>query len=245
MNTFFNILIGLIVLGLIGFVSWMVVSDIRTNGSLQYSQTDSYNKKEAPLNNVVVSPWPPQPVKTSQSSMAQETPQVVPIAQTVTATIKTNKGDIVVNLIGEKAPLTVGNFVYLAQNNFYDGTTFHRVIPNFMIQGGDPLSKDPAQRQYHGTGGPGYKFQDEINDRPIVRGTIAMANAGANTNGSQFFIVTRQAVPELDGKHTNFGEVIQGMDIVDAISNVQRDSKDNPIDPVVIQDVILQAPQGN
>lgn len=165
---------------------------------------------------------------------------ITPVPKTVQATLKTNKGNIVLELDGAAAPLTVGNFVYLAKKDFYDGTTFHRVIPDFMIQGGDPLSKDQTQRAMHGTGDPGYRFKDEFNSRKIVRGSIAMANSGPGTNGSQFFIVVGEAFPHLDGKHTNFGSVTAGMDVVDAIVNVKTDGQDNPVEPVVVQDVIIE-----
>lgn len=166
-------------------------------------------------------------------------PQIPEIRETVRATLVTSKGAIEVELDGEAAPKTVGNFVKLAQEGFYDGTTFHRVIEGFMIQGGDPLSKDPNVRARHGTGGPGYTFADEINDRPLVRGSLAMANAGPNTNGSQFFIVTAESTPWLNGRHTNFGEVVNGMDVVDAIIAVETDANDNPIEPVVVQRVMV------
>jgi cyclophilin family peptidyl-prolyl cis-trans isomerase len=165
---------------------------------------------------------------------------IVPIAEKVNVTLKTNMGDIALELDGTTAPITVGNFVGLAQKAFYDGTTFHRVIPDFMIQGGDPNSKDQTKKYTHGTGGPGYQFADEINSNKIVRGTIAMANAGPNTNGSQFFIVTAPATPYLDGKHTYFGKVISGMDVVDKISLVQRDENDNPLSPVTINQVVVE-----
>jgi len=210
-----------------------------------------------------------------------------PIRTVVQVTIKTNKGDITVALDGSRAPLTVGNFVFLAQENFYDGTAFHRVIPDFMIQGGDPLSKDPAKRDQHGTGGPNYTFPDEINaasygldklklsdavapqqleqltpearemtvqqfyeaqgyhytakvdSLPLKRGMLAMANSGPNTNGSQFFIITASEVPHLLGKHTPFGIVQQGMDVVDAISKAETDERDNPLDPIIVEDVVV------
>jgi cyclophilin family peptidyl-prolyl cis-trans isomerase len=164
---------------------------------------------------------------------------IEPIHETVRATIRTNRGDIEVELYGQEAPITVGNFVKLAGEGFYDGTTFHRVIPDFMIQGGDPLSRNQENRQLHGTGGPGYTFEDEINERLIVRGELAMANSGPNTNGSQFFIVTAEATPHLDGRHTNFGTVIEGMDIVDAIEQVERDARDNPLEPVIIETIVI------
>jgi peptidyl-prolyl cis-trans isomerase B (cyclophilin B) len=135
-------------------------------------------------------------------------------------TMTTNHGDIVLELFDEDAPETVGNFRRLAEKGFYDGLIFHRVIPDFMIQGGDPEGT--------GTGGPGYTFKDEINDHKVVRGALAMANAGPNTNGSQFFIVTTGAAPWLDGKHTVFGEVVEGMDVVDAIGDLPRDGRDRP-----------------
>jgi peptidyl-prolyl cis-trans isomerase B (cyclophilin B) len=137
-----------------------------------------------------------------------------------TMTMTTNHGDIVLDLFDDDAPETVGNFRRLAEDGYYDGLIFHRVIPDFMIQGGCP--------QGTGTGGPGYTFKDEINEHKIVRGALAMANAGPNTNGSQFFIVTTQAAPWLDGKHTVFGEVTDGMDVVDTIAELPRDGRDRP-----------------
>ena len=125
-------------------------------------------------------------------------------------TIKTNLGDIKLELFSKDAPVTVGNFIKLSKSGFYKETKFHRVIKDFMIQGGDPNSKD-SNWSDDGTGGPGYTFKDEINQHKLVKGVIAMANAGPNTNGSQFFIVTAQATPWLDGKHTVFGKVIEGM----------------------------------
>ena len=147
------------------------------------------------------------------------------------ATLHTNAGAIVLELHDEDAPKTVENFAQLAGDGFYDGLVFHRVIPDFMIQGGCPRGD--------GTGDAGYKFEDEINDHAIVRGTLAMANAGPNTNGSQFFIVTADACPWLDGKHTVFGRVASGMDVVDAISAVATDSADRPREEVTIQRVEL------
>src|SRR5881398_2665661 len=132
-----------------------------------------------------------------------------------TAVMHTNHGDITLELFDEDAPKTVANFKELAGNGFYDGVIFHRVIKDFMIQGGDPTGT--------GMGGPGYQFEDEINEHKIVRGALAMANAGPNTNGSQFFIVTTDAAPWLDGLHTVFGRVTSGMDVVNAISQVDTD----------------------
>ncbi len=163
-----------------------------------------------------------------------------PMNGKVAARLKTGMGEILLELDGEKAPITVGNFVKLAESGFYNGTAFHRVIPGFMIQGGDPLSKDPGKRAVHGTGDPGYRFADEINDAKIVRGSVAMANSGPDTNGSQFFIVTAEATPHLDGLHTNFGRVVTGMETVDAISGAERDGNDNPLKPITIESIEIQ-----
>ncbi len=145
--------------------------------------------------------------------------------------MKTSEGDITFELFDEDAPKTVANFRKLAGDGFYDGLIFHRVIPDFMIQGGCP--------QGIGTGGPGYTFEDEINKHKVVRGALAMANAGPNTNGSQFFIVTAEACPWLDGKHTVFGEVTAGMNVVDRISAVPTDARDRPREPVGLATVDL------
>ena len=147
------------------------------------------------------------------------------------ATMQTNHGTIEVELFGGDAPKTVENFVKLSREGFYDGVVFHRVIPDFMIQGGDPTGT--------GSGGPGYQFEDESNDRRIERGALAMANAGPNTNGSQFFIVTADACPWLDGKHTVFGRVTSGMDVVDSISRLDRDARDRPRNDVTIESVAV------
>lgn len=156
------------------------------------------------------------------------------------AVIKTNKGNITVSFFGDDSPITVNNFLNLAKDGFYDGTSFHRVITDFMIQGGDPLSKDQDNRGVHGTGGPDYKFADEFNNHPLVKGSLAMANSGPNTNGSQFFIVTAEATPWLDGRHTNFGQVEAGMNVVEAIQAVARDARDNPFEPIVIESIELK-----
>jgi cyclophilin family peptidyl-prolyl cis-trans isomerase len=145
------------------------------------------------------------------------------------AIIQTNHGPINVELFPDDAPKTVANFVKLVNDGFYEGVVFHRVIPDFMIQGGDPTGT--------GSGGPGYSFEDEFNDHKVERGALAMANAGPNTNGSQFFIVTTDAAPWLDGKHTVFGRVTEGMDVVDKISELPRDSRDKPNDDVVMESV--------
>ena len=147
------------------------------------------------------------------------------------ATMKTSEGDITIELFDEDAPKTVENFTKLAADGFYDGLTFHRIIPDFMIQGGCPRGD--------GTGDPGYKFDDEFNDHKVVRGALAMANAGPNTNGSQFFIVTADACPWLDGKHTVFGQVTEGSEVVEALEAVPTDARDAPVDPVGIVTVTV------
>jgi cyclophilin family peptidyl-prolyl cis-trans isomerase len=146
-----------------------------------------------------------------------------------TATMHTNHGPIEFELFDEDAPKTVENFVKLSGDGYYDGLVFHRVIKDFMVQGGCPHGT--------GTGGPGYEFEDEINDHKIVRGALAMANRGPDTNGSQFFIVTTDAAPWLDGKHTVFGKVTSGQDVADKISMVERDARDMPKTPVVLERV--------
>jgi peptidyl-prolyl cis-trans isomerase B (cyclophilin B) len=148
------------------------------------------------------------------------------------ATLHTNHGAIDVELHDGDAPKTVDNFLKLAQDGYYDGVVFHRVIEDFMIQGGDPTGT--------GSGGPGYTFEDEINEHRIERGALAMANAGPNTNGSQFFIVTADACPWLDGKHTVFGHVTSGMDVVEKISKLPTDASDRPSEPVTIDRVEVQ-----
>ncbi len=148
-----------------------------------------------------------------------------------TAHMNTSHGTIALELFDEDAPKTVDNFRKLASDGFYDGIIFHRVIPDFMIQGGCP--------QGTGTGGPGYTFEDEFNQHKIVRGALAMANAGPNTNGSQFFIVTTEGAPWLDGKHTVFGRVSAGMDAVDAIEASPAGRQDRPLDPPVIESIQL------
>ena len=150
-----------------------------------------------------------------------------------TVKMHTTQGTIGLELFDDDAPNTVENFRKLAREHFYDGIIFHRVISDFMIQGGCPKGT--------GTGGPGYTFEDEINNHKIVRGALAMANAGPNTNGSQFFIVTAQSAPWLDGRHTVFGQVTSGMEAVDAIEALPTDSQDRPLEPAVIESIELDA----
>jgi len=152
--------------------------------------------------------------------------------------MKTNKGEIKLELFLKDAPETVNNFLKLSKEGFYDGVRFHRVIKDFMIQSGDPNSKDDDWSN-DGMGGPGYSFKDEINPNKLVRGILAMANAGPNTNGSQFFIVTAISAPWLDGRHTAFGRVVSGMETVDAIENTATDKSrgDHPIENITIESI--------
>ncbi len=147
------------------------------------------------------------------------------------ATMQTNQGAIEIELFDDAAPKTVENFKKLANDGFYNGVIFHRVIPDFMVQGGDPTGT--------GTGGPGYQFEDEFNDHKVERGALAMANAGPNTNGSQFFIVTAEATPWLDGKHTVFGKVTSGMEVVDTIEQTETDSRDKPVEEMRIESISI------
>lgn len=178
-----------------------------------------------------------QPNNTDKIKMDTQANNATNPVVTNTVVFKTTKGDITIDLYGNDAKKTVENFVKLSRDGFYTGTRFHRVIKDFMIQGGDPLSKDDSKSAEWGTGGPGYKFEDEINSIKLTRGVLAMANAGPNTNGSQFFIVTIPETPWLDGKHTAFGKVVAGMDIVDTIENVETAPNDRPIVPITINSV--------
>ena len=167
--------------------------------------------------------------------MAKSYPSAPPMTidpnKTYVAHIDTTLGPITAELYPKDAPKHVNSFVFLAKDGFYNGVIFHRVIPGFMIQGGDPTGT--------GSGGPGYTFEDEFNPNKVVRGALAMANSGPNTNGSQFFIVTADACPWLDGAHTVFGRVTGGMDVVNEIGTVDTDAQDRPIDEVRIASVRL------
>ncbi|MBI4136355.1 MAG: peptidylprolyl isomerase [Candidatus Vogelbacteria bacterium] len=177
------------------------------------------------------------------SGLDADQPAATAAAGNLTATLQTTYGTIILELFKNKAPKTVQNFITLAGQGFYNGTLFHRVIKDFMIQGGDPLTKQfPKDWLKHGTGGPGYTFADEINDVKVVRGMLAMANAGPNTNGSQFFIVTAPAAPWLDGKHTVFGKILSGYDVVQKIENLATDKNrgDHPLTDVVITKVTIK-----
>ncbi len=168
-------------------------------------------------------------------------PNKTAIESPVFALIETNYGNIEISFLKGKATTTIKNFIDLASNGFYDGTKFHRVIYNFMIQGGDPLTKGSDERVY-GTGGPGYMFKDEINDEKMVRSVVAMANSGPDTNGSQFFIVTGAKTPWLQGKHTVFAKVTKGMEVAIKISLLPvKDTVQNiPVEPVIVKKVTIK-----
>lgn len=215
------------------------------NGATPKVAPDSSSQPTPPLNQsgqgrAQEQQIPPNPNQQKQTSENEEKQvELENLSKTYSrAVIKTNFGDIAVKFFTKDAPLTVNNFMNLAQDGFYNNTKFHRVKEDFMIQGGDPLSKDDDWSD-DGTGGPGYRFKDEINNHKLVRGALAMANSGPDTNGSQFFIVTADKTPWLDGKHTVFGEVTDGMEAVDEIEQVDTNAKDHPTEDVVVKGVDL------
>lgn len=187
-------------------------SDSQVNNSINNQQTESTNK----MLNKTQMPKPSMTIDQSQEYFAN---------------FDTNLGKFKIKLFADITPITVNNFVYLAEAGFYDGLIFHRIIKDFMIQGGCPLGT--------GTGSPGYKFEDESNEMPLVKGSLAMANSGPNTNGSQFFIVTADSTPWLDGMHTNFGEIVEGLEIIEKIGLVQTGANDKPVQSVVINSVSI------
>ncbi len=189
----------------LGVVGYLVFS----NQSSSKPATSDINFSLSPTGIPTLAQESPAP-----SIDTQTTPAEIPTA--TKAVIKTDKGDITIQFYSADAPKTVANFVKLASSGFYEGIKFHRIIDDFMVQGGDPNTKTGPQDTW-GQGGPGYQFEDEFNSHKLIRGSLAMANSGPNTNGSQFFIVTTKETPWLDGKHTNFGEVTTGMDIVDKL----------------------------
>lgn len=221
-------IIALILLIIAGIVIGLSLNDYLANKSI----TESNKKSDVPAGQA----------KVLGVTLTNENTNM-PETNTISATqaiIKTNLGDITVKFYNEDSPKTVANFVKLASAGFYNGIKFHRVIKDFMIQTGDPLTKDDSLKDRWGTGGPGYAFDDEINNHKLVAGSLAMANSGPNTNGSQFFIVTTASTPWLDGKHTNFGEVISGLDIVKLIANTKTGELDRPINEVVINSIELK-----
>jgi peptidylprolyl isomerase len=204
--------------------------------TLEEKAPDTQEVQEQTLQDLV------EPVTEQTSMNATDT-----FAGNTTVVMKTNKGDITIELFTKDMPITAGNFLKLAQDDFYDGIKFHRVIDGFMIQGGDPNSKDDAKRGLWGTGGPGYAIQDEfVPGFSNVRGTLSMANSGPNSGGSQFFINTVDNVnldydkQPLSSKHPVFGRVVSGMEVVDAISKVATGPGDVPVDAVSITDIVVQ-----
>ena len=176
-----------------------------------------------------------------ESSTAPETEEqgTITLKHSTLADIQTSYGVVTIELFSDAAPKTVENFIKLAESGFYNGTKFHRVIKDFMVQGGDPNSKDNDWSD-DGMGGPGYAFEDEFNEHKVVRGALAMANSGPDTNGSQFFIVTADAAPWLDGKHTVFGRVVgEGMAIIDKIESVAKNENDHPLQDVVVESITI------
>jgi cyclophilin family peptidyl-prolyl cis-trans isomerase len=209
-----NIVLGLLVLGLIGWVLVKPTSKPDTSNPVQ-TQTDNYSTTEKE-----------SAMSMSNGKQYQKAESVVKAGKSYTAVIKTSAGDITVEL-SKDTPVTTNNFVFLAQEKFYDGVIFHRVIPGFMIQGGDPTGT--------GMGGPGYKFSDEKFAGEYKRGTIAMANSGANTNGSQFFIM--HADYPLPPNYVIFGKTVEGLDVVDKIASGKTGPNDRPVEPVSITSV--------
>ena len=230
MKTVFAYVVVLLIIG--GVIFWAEKSMNQSETSSDAGNTVPINKQALdniidPGSNVSIQPQAPQDVR--------------PELLEDTVELHTNMGVLTLELYPQDAPKTVTNFINLAKSGFYNGTKFHRVIKDFMIQGGDPNSKD-ADWSNDGQGGPGYQFADEFNAHKLVRGTLAMANAGPNTNGSQFFIVTALSTPWLDGKHTAFGKVIKGMEVVDKIERVETngDQKGNhPLQDMTIQKILL------
>ncbi len=227
----YGVIAGLVVvLAVLAFFLQGNLTGLEMGGETQAST--SQNTTVKPKNNTTT----PKATSTNATT-TMTTPE-----QYSKAVITTNKGVIEITFATD-TPMTVENFVKLASSGFYDGTRFHRVINDFMIQGGDPLSKDITKKNMWGTGGPGYSFKDEVHPETdkMVRGVMAMANAGPNTNGSQFFIVTAQAGASwLVGKHTIFGNVTKGMDVALLIQNVQVDGASRPLQDIVVEKVEIQ-----
>ncbi|MFW0837788.1 MAG: peptidylprolyl isomerase [Candidatus Komeilibacteria bacterium] len=196
-------------------------------GCTNQAPVDNITSTNKPSNDIIMeNPLPPA----QQPNLLDKFSQAI---------IHTNVGDITLEFYQDDSPITVNNWFYLASIGFYDNTKWHRVIPDFMIQGGDPISKTDKTNLY-GTGGPGYRFTDEFNNHKLVKGSLAMANSGANTNGSQFFIVTADSTPWLDGQHTNFGKVIDGLDVAEKISKTARDVNDKPLSDIIINTIELK-----
>ena len=234
------------------FVGLSLVMSGCGTGQTVDPEKEKTNEGKKTQNNTLLSDGVPVPKKTSTKQPTKKSEESLDKVQEKKtdlseleyikkydgAILKTSMGNITLKFYNEDSPVTVNNFLKLADEKFYDDTKFHRVMKGFMIQGGDQNSKDDDWKD-DGIGDPGYKFDDEFNDHKLVQGSIAMANSGPNTNGSQFFIVTSLATPHLDGIHTNFGEVTKGMDVVKKIERVETNGKDHPEEDVVIESVEL------
>ena len=227
-----KVLVGVFLIGAVGLGFWLSLgADMQTSDEARDMAASIMNQYGTS---------PASQAQVAAVSAPDTTQNIISNENIMQATLHTNQGDIVIEFFGNDAPNTVANFIKLAQEGYYNGTKFHRVIKGFMIQGGDPLTKDDSMAARWGTGGPGYQFADEIhvNNRNEI-GTIAMANAGPGTNGSQFFI---NVAPNnfLDSKHTVFGKVTVGMDVVAKIEGVQTAAGDRPVEPMTIQSISVQ-----
>lgn len=198
----------------------------------------AYSLKNNPEDNFEESPGISEVQEKTKEEIQEEFKESQVLPKKKIAVLETNLGTIKLKMFYKDAPKTCANFEKLAREKFYDGIKFHRVIKDFMVQTGDPNSRDNDWSD-DGTGGPGYKFEDEINKHKLVKGIVAMANSGSNTNGSQFFIVTTEATPWLDGRHTVFGEVIEGMGVVDKIENIETNENDHPLNDIVMEKVYI------
>lgn len=227
----------LILLIIIGVASYKIIQSLYSDKLPSVSETLSEEQQQISSSEM--------PANFSSLSSSNNQPPTVEEINTIktqkimNAIINTSLGPITVELYSDKTPLTVANFVKLAQNGFYNGVKFHRVIKDFMIQGGDPLTKDDSSKSQWGTGGPGYQFNDEPFEGEYTRGILAMANAGPNTNGSQFFIMQKDY--PLPHSYVIFGKVISGMEVVDKIANLQTNpANDCPLDPPTIENIIIK-----
>jgi peptidyl-prolyl cis-trans isomerase B (cyclophilin B) len=217
----------------------LACDDQETDYDAAYSQAQSANEARATQTGLASQEGLQAPGGQDGQKKWDRPPEMqIDKEKTYFATIKTNLGEIRLELFDDAAPITVNNFVFLAKNDFYDGTIFHRVIDDFMIQGGDPTGT--------GRGDAGYKFQDETRGNPHKHEpfTLSMANAGPNTNGSQFFI-TERATPHLDGRHTVFGRVVEGQETVQKITDVATGPQDRPREDVTIEDVVIEEAEGD
>jgi len=238
-----NIIIGGVSLLAVVAIGWVLMN---AGGQQEELVVEPVPAAPASDKDNSVAPESKQPEAGNNSSSTQDTvgksataPQIDNnYKKIMNATIKTSLGDVKVELYGDKVPQTAGNFAKLAESGFYNGIKFHRVIKGFMIQGGDPLTKSDAQKSMWGSGGPGYKFNDEPFTGQYVRGTLAMANSGPNTNGSQFFIM-HQDTP-LPPSYVIFGKVTDGLEVVDKIAELKTDARDCPLAPPVIQSVTIE-----